>query len=51
MTKRNTKHDLPSIGNGSTVEGQMGREPEEERQREMEIIESRLRGKTDKSYY
>lgn len=30
MTNRNTKHDLPSIGNGSTVEGQMGGGGEEE---------------------
>lgn len=34
MTKGNTKHDLRSIGNGSTVEGQVGREPEEEKEGE-----------------
>jgi len=34
MTNRNTKHDLPSIGNGSTVEGHIGREPEEEKEAE-----------------
>ena len=46
MTKRNTKHDLPSIGNGSRVEGQIGRQPEEEKEgQKMEIIESRLWGK------
>lgn len=51
MTNRNTKHNQPSIENGFTVEGQRVREPEEEKEGEMKIIESRLRGKTDKSYY